>query len=866
MVPGNKKQELAVLPGLGSIGTHMNRRVFIGGLCAASMTGLVGGAESIIPANCYFTIVNHWHQTGVGWYFREGFVGKKHYKQAFSTFYGVQKTIDMIRQFPWLTICLEFDSHAFEAIQDEDPDFVQNIFRPLVLSGQIDIIGATYSQPYESLVGWQSNVRQFIEGRAIVREVLGKSVDSFLAEEISFHPQMPQLLRLCGFKNASLNVQNNGSLPLVKKAVINWEGTDGSTIPAIPYNPWNISLDKQYQSLAETANSAAESERALLAIWDEVWPPGIDWGSSYLPYAEGIQSLRNKGLSSLGFSEYMSRRCGPGVDLELHRFKLDDGTFLFGWPQNKGMLWAEIGGWGYEGDGLFKENRRLENELHATELMLSLLPDPDRSKRLRSYWKKLMLTQQHDCFMAAGYPAEYEGTLTTNFEVARMMAREVDSGARQLRQEVAERMANKQAGAPQAQVTYVNPAGVPVRQPVVLEVEAGDSVGYLLEHRGEKVELQRLEPECVNDNPRFVGIVDLPPCGVKTYELKRSSAPPAVPSRQTEEIENEYYSIKWDNSSKAFIILDKSRGRSVLFRPFKGEITQINETFWASPNVNAKFRAKSFDEISYSSAVEAGPTRSALAVRGSILTQTQTEEPAAWVTARALLHKELPKVDIIAELHTYPRMRFLALAECEFGPGETKVVRDFPFGEEESHNEQFSALNYVRLQSSDFALLLAHGGTQQFFRERHGGQFLLRNMIGREVLKGSYRWSWSVTTGSSFTAAESYRFAEESRGPIIQRGSGLPISSRSMVSVNDPAIVIFRLAADSKRLNVWLINYGDESKRGELTFTAPLQTCGRVDFEGKPLKELPAVLDETKKRIRLNLSPWEMAALDVELG
>jgi len=830
------------------------------------MAGLAGGAEGLIPANSYFTIVNHWHQSGVGWYFREGSVGKKHYKQAFSIFYGVQKTIDMLRQFPWLTICLEFDSHAFEAIQDEDPDFVQNILRPMVSSGRIDIIGATYSQPYESVVGWQSNVRQFLEGRAIVREALGKTIDSFLAEEISFHPQMPQLLRLCGFKNASLNVQNNGSLPLVKKAVINWEGTDGSTIPAIPYNPWNISLDKQYQSLAATANSAAESERALLAIWDEVWPPGIDWGSSYLPYAEGIQSLRNKGLSSLGFSEYMNRRCGPGVDLEPHRFKLDDGTFLFGWPQNKGMLWAEIGGWGYEGDGLLKENRRLEHELSATELLLSLLPDADRAKRLRSYWKKLMLTQQHDCFMAAGYPAEYEGTLTTNFEVARMMAREVDSGTRQLRQEVARGLANQHAGGRQPQVTCINPAGIQVRQPVVLELEGKDGAGYLLEHRDERVELQRLEPECVNENPRFVGIVDLPPCGVKTYELKRSSAPPLAPSRQSERIENEYYSIKWDNSGKAFVILDKSRGRSFLFRPFKGEITHINETFWASPNVNEKFRAKSFDEIPYSSVVEAaGPTRFALAVRGNILTQTQTEEPAAWVTARALLHRGLPKVEIIAELHTYPRMRFLALAECEFGPGEIKVMRDFPFGEEESHNEQFSALNYVRLQSSDFVILLAHGGTQQFFSERAGGQFLLRNMIGREVLKGSYRWSWSVTTGSSFTATESYRFAEESRGAIVQRGTGLPVSSRSLVSVNDPAFVIFRVGSDSGRLNVWLMNYCNETKKGELTFAVPLRTCRRVDFEGRSLEDSLMPIDDSKVRISLNLSPWKMAALDVEL-
>jgi len=211
-------------------------------------------------------------------------------------------------------------------------------------------------------------------------------------------------------------------------------------------------------------------------------------------------------------------------------------------------------------------------------------------------------------------------------------------------------------------------------------------------------------------------------------------------------------------------------------------------------------------------------------------------------------------------------MKFLTLAECELGPGTTKVFRDFPFGEEESLNEQCSALNYVRLESSDFALILAHGGTQQFFNEKRGTNVVIRNMIARGVLKGSYRWTWSLTTGSSFTAAESYRFSEESRGPIVQWGKWLPVSSRSMVSVSDPSFVLFRLGADSERLNVWLINYCDEPRQGDVTFNAPVRTCGRVDFEGSPMADLPVSIDKFTKRIRLHLSPWEMAALDVELA
>jgi hypothetical protein len=236
------------------------------------------------------------------------------------------------------------------------------------------------------------------------------------------------------------------------------------------------------------------------------------------------------------------------------------------------------------------------------------------------------------------------------------------------------------------------------------------------------------------------------------------------------------------------------------------------------------------------------------------------------VTARAVLYQGIRKVDVITELHTYPQIKFLALAELELAADQTKVVRDFPFGEEESRKEQLSALNYVRLQSSGFVVNLAHGGTQQFFCVRPPGHILLRNMIAHGTLKGSYQWTWSVTTGSSFTAAESFRLAEASWGPIVQQSAGLRVPSQSWVSVNDPAVVIFRLGADSGRLTVWLVNYSDEHKQGELSFTVPLRACRRVNLEGNPMMGVSAVLDESGKTVKLNLSPWEIAAIDLDHG
>ena len=137
--------------------------------------------------------------------------------------------------------------------------------------------------------------------------------------------------------------------------------------------------------------------------------------------------------------------------MESHYWKMDDPEFTFGWPQNKTSGWATLGGWGYEGDALIKDNRRLEHQINAAEMFLSLAPDSDRSQRLRDLWKLLMRPQNHDCFIVSGFESEYEHVLTTNLEVARMMSREVEAGIRQLRQEAVEHL----AGAPTAESAAV---------------------------------------------------------------------------------------------------------------------------------------------------------------------------------------------------------------------------------------------------------------------------------------------------------------------------------------------------------------------------------------------------------------------------
>ena len=302
-----------------------------------------------------------------------------------------------------------------------------------------------------------------------------------------------------------------------------------------------------------------------------------------------------------------------------------------------------------------------------------------------------------------------------------------------------------------------------------------------------------------------------------------------------------------------------------MFRPFAGDINHVKESFWFALNTGEDFRAKTFKDISYRSSVEAaGPIYSSLVVNGNLVTLNTTEYPPAWVVARAVLYRTLKRVDVLTELHTYPQMGFLAFAELEPGMGQFRVFRDFPLGEEETNKSEFSALNYVRMESEGLAIVLAHGGTQQFFKEDRKQGAVLRNMIARETLKGVYRWRWSITTGPSFTPADCYHFAESLSGAVIDHTSAPINSVPPLVSVDDPAIVVFRFGRQPRKTIAWLANYSDRERKCRLEFSKAYQSAHRTDLEGNRIIKEPPGFSLRGKTLDIDrLRGWEIASVEL---
>jgi hypothetical protein len=836
-------------------GRKTDRRQFLAELgYLAALTGLPSAQAATRPA--YFTVALHWHQAGLGLLLHQGFLRGKRYDNAYSIFNALQATIDALEKRPSLVICLDFDSYAYEAIVAEDPGFVRDTLKPYVDSGRIDIVGGTYSQPYPEIIGWESNVRQFVEGRAVINNLFGKRVGCFLTEEIAFHPQMPQLLKLCGYTSASLEVQNSGEVRKINKSVVAWRGLDGTEIPTIPPNDLMISLTKQYVPFDDLISRSAAYQEPLMTLWAEIWAPGGDWGASYIPYEKGFQSFEKAGVKPIGLNEYMRRWCSSHPHLDSEFLSLDDAKFLFD-------IWGGLGGWAYQGDRLLTSQRQLEHSLKAAELLVSLRPDDGASEKLHKLWNKFMVSQNHDMFVVSGFASDYNHVLTTNLEASLMIHREVQDEIGKLRKSVEDALTQGKEATQDDYLLAQNASAQEGLQPVVFEYDAAPGAGCALFDGGKEYAAQRIEPAYENAKPKFAALAPLPACSVRSFRIAKAPGQTSGGRKPSGEITNEFYRVRWDSETKAFIVEDRELGSRFLFRPFAGDIIKVKETSWESPNTGENFRAKTFSDVLFVPDAEvAGPVYSTLQVKGNILTLYTTPDPGAWVIAQAVLYHGIKRVDFRSELNTYPQMAFRAFAELETGAPDPEFYRDFPFGEEPSRKPDFTSLNYVRIQSPKLSLILAHDGTQRFFVEKRGGRTVLRNTIARETLRGDYQWCWSVTSGESLGPAESCLFAQALFPAIVDVTHAPVPPTDSLVASTDPAVVVFRFAKRPNKTTAWLANYSNQKREAILNFSDSYASVQRTDFEGKSIAGSLPVLAAGGRRVQVALHGWEIAALE----
>lgn len=865
----------------------MTRRGFL-------RTSLAGGAGALVawpsivghPATSKettgicLTICNHWSYIGIGWQ-----LGIE------SCVLSVTDAMEMADRPPFAKTCINLDARAYEFMAEKFPEVTERLKKYLT-AGKVELIGGTYGQPMGTTISGESNIRQIVVGRQVILKTLGYPLATFLEEEEFTHPQIPQLIKLAGFRYASLaqlDTWGRAGCPRLDVNALLWKGMDGTEVSCVPKNAL-FGYSPDLKKLIDTPEfqKLAALGKPLIFAWEE-----FGWESpekpAYLTSPAKYQALENVEFVTL--QEYLNKY---GAQATESRYLPMDA-----W--NKSLTW------GLGGDQVRILDRKVDALLLAAELFDGIAAAQGASSQtdtLEKAWRDLLASQSHDVGLCEY--SRWQGDRMAPFDriedlhnftwgaigykhldAARRQGQTVlDAAVRSLSGRV-NSGANKHG---ELAAVVFNPHGWPRTDlamtgriyPVPLQSRAvivKDRMGRVVPSQIVK---QDKSPEgCLAMAEVAFRTLEVPPAGYDTYYL-HFAAEPAAPTNTDLRVdqsaltmENEFVRVRLDpNTGGVVSLVDKSSGQESLdsgpgaFPHFTG---RPNPTLPTRPNAPAFYdSAKSKAEIDW---IAEGPLWATLRAQH------------AWkylkFETRVSLAAGSPYVEVItrvlAQVPPHPDVSPPDIKEgywVSFVPGFSvmKVLRDFPFGVEETKQREFHGLTFVDLIGEDRGLLVLHPGTQYFRREATGA---LSNLIMREWESHfTKEYGWPIYAeyrhalfphGGKLSNSDRLRASAGFARPLARvlqepRGGDLPLS-QGFLSVS-PASVQISAFRRKREGGGELRVVETEGRRAEATVAVrlPLRKAMETDLIGNRVED--AVF--RNGQLAVSLDPWKIRTFYLE--
>jgi hypothetical protein len=738
-----------------------------------------------------FTLLNHWSYTGIGWN-----LGLESCAQS------IADSLDMADYSPSVKTGINLDALTYELVAEHYPHLNRRLKKYLA-AGQVEIVGGTFGQPMGSMVSGESNLRQLLVGQETIARVLGQPVAVFLEEEEMSHPQIPQMTALAGYRYASMaqcDTWGRHGAPVMEESVIWWEGADGTRMLAVPasplvFHPPMVTQDIDWLWTDEGRATVARMQRdrsPLVLKWTEFGWEKLTGKSINKFDPELFRTLSEKfNVEYLTVEQYLDREAnGPAAALiAIKRPGVDDFTKLLPW--------------GIGGDQIHRFGRKVESVLLAAERFEAVAQvlglGGDEVGVLCEAWRQFLAAQSHDVSLCEytrhqGAAPPADPVLDTHFQTwgsygYRFMDEAVTAGRAVLRrslQAIANSVDTGAGSAPGDLAAVVfNPCGFGRGALVTtgnLQLEDMQvSAVRVRNAAGQRVLSQVLSSERTADGQlacaelAFVAEA-LPSVGYDTYYLETAPAEAEMPATDLRVdqgalvLENACVRVELDPVSGAVRrLLDRRTGRELIdgaTRPFP---TLTGEANGSSPLARPPNTPVAPYDTALTQAkftwLETGPLRARVRAthpdtRGLRFEITVTLTAAsADVEVQVRVFADLPPKTGEAKINGWQFP--LEITEgywLELRPAfavET-VLRDYPFGVEESRKPAFTALTWLDLMAPDGGgLLVVHSGTQ-YFKRRDDGSFA--NLVVRE-------WESHFTGEFGWPRTAAYRYVLRPHGP-----------------------------------------------------------------------------------------------------
>ena len=465
----------------------------------------------------------------------------------------ILQALKLLRQYPGYRFTLD-QACYIEPFLDRHPEEVA-AFRQLVDEGRLAIVGGTDVMLDVNMPGGESFVRQVLYGKGSFRRRLGVDVTAgWQLDTFGHHAQMPQLLKLAGFRSFwFFRGVANWQVP----AEFAWEGLDGTTIPAFWLAHGYGHLHGSPATLAEFSAFVRQRYEALVSVArgpDRVGLAGGDVSEAEPHLAELVeqfnaqpdQPFRLQLAVPADYEAAVARRPTP---LPVVRGELN--------PIFQGAYSSRI--------ELKQRTRELETTLLTAEklgAMLGSLGAETDDARLWRAWEPMLFNQAHDLMSGVMTDGVYEDTIRGYDFAKRVADRELELRL----QALIERIDTRGDGIP---VVVFNALGWPRTDVATVRIGCtepkardfrvvgpdGQPVPCQLENVRRHADGALLQADVV-----FVAR-DVPGLGHAVYHVVPTAEVPAAPVATAGPLENEHYRAVVDAATGAISALTVKDGQ-----------------------------------------------------------------------------------------------------------------------------------------------------------------------------------------------------------------------------------------------------------------------------------------------------------------
>jgi alpha-mannosidase len=298
--------------------------------------------------------------------------------------------LSAMREFPEWKLSLDVEPSSWEVLQREDPQAYHELalyLKDNSLNSRVEMVAATFAQPYGWAISGESNIRQLQRGLQVIHEQFSETrVVTYAVQEPCWASCLPQILRSLRFDGVSLKNASTawgGYAAGFDADVFSWIGPDGTEIATIP----RYAVEK-LQKTWETESVDATPEFSEKCVAHGIpHPAGMcfqDLGWAAKPRVHGSY------IRFTTYREYIHTIASPPA--KNWHFGIEDILVTLPWGDPTLQKVAQ-------------QVRSAENRLVTAEKIAAIAfvkqkavwPEQD----LRNAWDDVLLSQAHDAWITA---------------------------------------------------------------------------------------------------------------------------------------------------------------------------------------------------------------------------------------------------------------------------------------------------------------------------------------------------------------------------------------------------------------------------------------------------------------------------------